>query len=96
MLPQAETYREVCDAFAWQVPEYYNIGIDICDKHAAVKNRTVLIYETEDGEVKTYTFDDIIKLSNPSVNVFCLAWYDGVATFPYVAKILQMVKFDQI
>lgn len=64
MLKKAKTYQEVYQSFSWQVPEYYNIGVDICDKHTAVKNRTALIYESEDGRVDTYTFDDFIKLSN--------------------------------
>ncbi len=69
MLTKANSYRAVCESFAWHIPEYYNIGVDICDKHAAVKNRTALIYETEDGEVKTYTFGDFIKWSNQFANV---------------------------
>jgi len=60
-------------SFSWQIPEYYNIGVDICDKHAAVKNRTALIYELEDGRVDRYTFDDFIKLSNQFANVLTAA-----------------------
>ena len=38
-----------------------------------MKNRTALIYETEDGAVKTYTFDDFIKLSNQFANALYAA-----------------------
>jgi len=68
MLTKAETYHEVYRSFAWHIPEYYNIGVDICDKHAAIKNRTALIYESDNGRVDTYTFDDFIRLSNQFAN----------------------------
>ena len=73
MLTKAKTYQDVYQSFSWQVPEYYNIGVDICDKHVAVKNRTALIYKSEDGRVDTYTFDDFIKLSNQFANVLTAA-----------------------
>ena len=73
MLTKAKTYHEVYRSFSWQIPEYYNIGVDICDKHAAVKSRTALIYELEDGRVDTYTFDDFIRLSNQFANCLTAA-----------------------
>jgi len=73
MLTKAKTYQDVYQSFSWQVPEYYNIGVDICDKHAAVKNRTALIYESENGRVDTYTFDDFIKFSNQFANVLTVS-----------------------
>jgi len=73
MLTKAKTYQDVYQSFSWQVPEYYNIGVDICDKHTAVKNRTALIYESENGRVDTYTFDDFIKFSNQFANVLTAA-----------------------
>ncbi len=30
------TYDEVCNNFKWEIPEYYNIGVDVCDKWAGV------------------------------------------------------------
>ena len=26
------TYDEVCRNFRWEIPQYYNIGVDVCDK----------------------------------------------------------------
>jgi hypothetical protein len=31
------SYRDLCDNFQWQIPEYYNIGVDICDRHVLDK-----------------------------------------------------------
>ena len=28
------TYDEVCNNFRWDIPEFYNIGVDVCDKWA--------------------------------------------------------------
>ena len=73
MLTRADTYAAVCSSFRWNIPEYYNIGVDICDRHAADKDKTALIYETDDGRVKKYTFGDFIKLSNRFANVLTAA-----------------------
>ncbi len=68
MLPAGKTYDEVCQSFRWQIPEYYNIGIDICDKWARQRYRLALIYETDRGEVETYTFWELKRLSNRLAN----------------------------
>ena len=64
MLKSGENYDEVYNSFQWEVPEFYNIGVDICDKWAAEHERLALIYETESGRVKKYTFADLKRLSN--------------------------------
>ena len=48
MLPPGRTYQQVYDTFRWDLPEFYNIGIDICDKWANKGGRLALIYEDED------------------------------------------------
>ena len=35
MLPAGESYREVHNAFRWEVPEFYNIAVDVCDRRAS-------------------------------------------------------------
>ena len=68
MLKHAKTYDEVYDAFEWKVPEYYNIGVDICDKWAGQRYRLALIYENEKSEVEKYTFWDLMRLSSGLAN----------------------------
>ncbi len=64
MLTRGESYQEIYENFRWEVPEFYNIGVDICDKHASDTSRLALIHEKEDGGVDTYTFSEIKGLSN--------------------------------
>ncbi len=67
MLKPGKSYEEIRQAFRWEVPEQYNLGIDVCDKHPA--NKRALIYEDEAGNVTTYTFGQLRKLSNRFANV---------------------------
>ncbi len=68
MLKPGKTYEDVYHTFNWQIPEFYNIGIDICDKWADQGKRLALIYEDENGRVVRYTFRDLKILSNKLAN----------------------------
>ncbi len=68
MLRPGKTYEEVYDSFRWEIPEFYNIGVDICDKWAHQRYRLALIYENEKGQVEQYTFWDLKRLSNKLAN----------------------------
>jgi acetyl-CoA synthetase len=70
MLKSGQTYDEVYNAFQWDVPEFYNIGVDICDKWADQRYRLALIYQDENGHVAKYTFWDLKRLSNRLANGF--------------------------
>ena len=69
MLHKAASYEEVVGGFRWQVPEFYNIGVDVCDRHATGAGRLALIFQDESGAVRRYSFDDIKALSNRFANV---------------------------
>ncbi|MGD8739621.1 MAG: acyl-CoA synthetase [Desulfobacterales bacterium] len=68
MLRPGKTYLEVYNSFHWEIPQYYNIGVDICDKWARQPDRLALIYEDESGRVEKYTFADLKRLSNRLAN----------------------------
>jgi len=68
MLTPGKTYHEVCRRFQWQIPEYYNIGVDICDRWADDPARKALVFERDDGTVQTFTFLDLKRLSNRFAN----------------------------
>ena len=68
MLTPAKTYEDAYNTFKWQIPEFYNIGIDICDKWARQRSRLALIFENEKGQVEKYTFWDLKNLSNKLAN----------------------------
>jgi acetyl-CoA synthetase len=48
----------------WVIPQHFNMGVSVCDKWADGSGRVALICEDKDGEVKTYTFDQLKVLSN--------------------------------
>ena len=62
------TYEEVCNNFKWEIPEYYNIGIDVCDKWALDKARVALIYIDPHGKEQKFTFRDLRDKSNQLAN----------------------------
>lgn len=57
MLDPMTSYEEGAAAFRWKVPAHYNIGTDVCDRHAAAHpDRVALIVEEADGSVRRHTF----------------------------------------
>ena len=71
MLPKAATYEDICAQFTWDIPETFNMGVDVCDKNAA---RTpdepgLIIVEPGKADV-TYTFAHLKALSNQLANLF--------------------------
>ena len=63
-----KTYEEVYNNFEWQIPEYYNIGVDVCDKWAHEKYRLALIYVDPDGGEQKYSFWELKNMSNQLAN----------------------------
>jgi acyl-coenzyme A synthetase/AMP-(fatty) acid ligase len=62
------TYDEVCRNFKWEIPEYYNIGVDVCDKWAGDKQRLAIIYIDPQGKKQKYTFRSLRNFSNQLAN----------------------------
>ncbi len=57
MLPAADSYESLAARFVWAVPARYNIGVDVCDRHAASRpDATALIFEDETGAVERTSF----------------------------------------
>ncbi|MEQ8587633.1 MAG: AMP-binding protein [Thalassobaculaceae bacterium] len=69
MLDPAGSYEEACRRFRWQVPQRYNIGVDICDRHADAGLGTALIHVHGDGSVREISFTDLKRASNRLANV---------------------------
>ena len=86
MLPVADSYAELTAHFQWDIPEFYNIGVDVCDKWAEVEPaRLALIHVTEGGATEEYTFADIRRLSNQTANLLAS---QGIETGDRVALLL--------
>jgi acetyl-CoA synthetase len=70
MLTAADSYEGLRDAFRWQVPERYNIGVDVCDRWAATApDRVALTFVTEAGEARHYTYGVLREGSNLLANL---------------------------
>ncbi|MBT3258088.1 MAG: AMP-binding protein [Deltaproteobacteria bacterium] len=68
MLKPGKTYDEIYGSFKWVIPDFFNMGVDVCDKWAHQRYRLALIYEDEKGQVEKYTFWDLKRLSNGLAN----------------------------
>ena len=79
MLPDRPTYDEIFNEFEWKIPEYFNMGSDICEKYALQQpERTALIFWQEDRSLKFHTYGELHDKSNALANV--------LAEFGLIAK----------
>src|SRR5689334_5677676 len=62
-----DRYREIYDAFRWDVPPRFNMGA-ACLRHATGEDRVALHWEDEGGAVATYTFGDLRREANRMSN----------------------------
>jgi len=65
---RGKTYQEVCRNFKWKIPQYYNIGVDVCDKWAGDRSRIALIYIDRQKNKQKVTFRQLKSLSNQLAN----------------------------
>jgi len=54
--------------FRWDIPERYNMARQVCDRHQGIADHTAVYYENAAGERRTWTFGDLISLSNRLAN----------------------------
>ena len=61
----ATNYETAKETFRITVPEQFNFGFDVIDKHAEGEKKRALVWTDAAGkDVKEYTFQDISRLSN--------------------------------
>jgi acetyl-CoA synthetase len=60
----ARNHADLVARFRWQVPARFNIGFDVCGRHAADRDRVALRYEDEDGTASTWTFHHVQSQAN--------------------------------
>lgn len=85
MLKPATSYADLQATFAWHIPEYYNMGVDVCDKWAERDpQRLALIHVTDQGDTH-YTFADLRAQSNRLANLLRIA---GIQQGDRVAMLL--------
>ncbi|WP_085904632.1 acyl-CoA synthetase [Kiloniella majae] len=70
MLSHGSDYHAVKEAFEWDIPDNYNIGVDVCDKWAQrAPDRLALSFVDIDGNVADYSFGDLKDYSNRMANL---------------------------
>ncbi|MCC9620983.1 acyl-CoA synthetase [Thalassospira sp. MA62] len=69
MLVCRDDYATARADFVWQVPDHFNIGVDVCDKWADDPARLALMHRRQDGTRRDYTFAQMKRLSNRFANV---------------------------
>ncbi len=71
MLPAAKTYEELLEKFRWDVPEFFNIGVSVCDRWAKREpDRTALIFIDQSGTTSHISFSQLMAQSNRMANLF--------------------------
>ncbi|HAN21610.1 MAG: hypothetical protein A2Y15_05895 [Clostridiales bacterium GWF2_36_10] len=72
-LPRIEfdSYEDLKANYKVNIPDGFNFAYDIVDAGAEQdKNKKALLWCTENGDKKVYTFHDLKLLSNKAVNLF--------------------------
>ena len=64
-----DRYREIVDAFRWEVPERFNMAAACCTRWAEGSERIALHWEDEGGATATWTFGAIQQQANRLSNV---------------------------
>ncbi len=65
MLRSRGDYAQTYDQFQWTIPDRYNIGVDICDRPAALRPDAPAIIDIgPDGQAVTHSFDALRRRSN--------------------------------
>src|SRR4051812_2908131 len=86
MLPDIRDYERLVGAFRWNIPERYNIGVDVCDRWAAAEpERPAILDLAVDGKVAVTSYGRLRECSNRLANVLRAR---GVARGDRVAVLL--------
>ena len=70
MLKKYADIMQTTERFVWDIPADYNIGVDICDKHAASTPEKIAIIDIDsDGSATETSFGKLRDLSNQLAHV---------------------------
>ena len=59
MLSRLNSYEALRREFRWNVPRFYNLAADMCDRWADGSGRLALIHQRRDGRIDRYSFDEV-------------------------------------
>ncbi|CAN5553133.1 acyl-CoA synthetase [soil metagenome] len=84
MIPRGLPYDEAMRRFRWNVPERFNIGRAVCERHEP--NTLAMIEENADGGVRHWTFGQLLAASSRLANALAAR---GIAKGQRVAVFLS-------
>src|SRR5499425_1205197 len=86
VLPPVREYGALYRSFRWQIPAFYNIGVDVCDRWARVDPaRTAIFNLRADGTVEEVSYGALRDASNRLANALAAR---GIAKGNRVAILL--------
>jgi acetyl-CoA synthetase len=62
------SFDKIYELFSWEIPPFYNVAYDVCDRHSNHSDKIALYYESEDGKEAVYTFCQLKQLSDRLAN----------------------------
>ena len=71
MIKPGKTYQEVYDSFKWNIPEFYNIADDVCDRWAGDASRIALVYEDENKKIQRFSYAAVQCSATPTSSPMC-------------------------
>jgi len=63
-----ENYEQLRQRFRWKIPEYFNIGAEVCEPNGQRSNNVALIVDAG-GKTTRLSFEDLRRMSNRFANV---------------------------
>ncbi len=63
-----QSFEQLRRDFRWRVPEHYNIGVDVCDKHTDRFAKPALLLDDADGHSYSVTFGELKERSDRFAN----------------------------
>src|SRR5262249_31003520 len=85
MLPQIRDYDRLVAAFRWQIPERYNIGVDVCDKWASAEPDRAALFIKQPRGFETVSYGRLREQSDRLANALAAS---GIKRGDRVAIIL--------
>lgn len=71
MLNKVTNYDDLVNQFTWDIPEYFNIGHEVCDRWAQSHgNQLAIIDASMTGNCVSYSYNTLRSLSNQLANLF--------------------------
>ena len=67
-MPRKLDYDALCKRFSWDLPAHYNMGVDVCDRHAGDRGKLALIFDVGDGTAEKWTFWELKRASDRFAN----------------------------